>query len=521
MSNDDVTRGESAANQIQMPPTTLLATLSRIGPGLIIAGSIVGSGELIATTTVGAETGFGLLWLIVIGCVIKVFAQIEFGRHTVTHGQTPLEALDSVPGPRFKVNWILWYWAVMMCLIIVQQGGIVGGIGQALAISIPLTEKGRVYNEAADASVAAKVELSMAKQQKKPESEISAIQQRIDEMAGQRLEPALDVYYWASIVAVITSVLLYAGRYGFIQSFSTILVVGFTVFTLLTVALLQTKPDWAVTLADLKTGFDIPAFFRSDVKLRLATALSAFGIIGVGASELIMYPYWCLEKGYARFTGPRDQSDAWAVRARGWMRVMHTDVWASMIVYTFATLAFFVLGAAVLGRVGLVPASSEMVRTLSQMYVPVFGEFAPTVFLIGAFSVLYSTYFVAAAGNSRCVADGLGLFGLHDRDERTRMVWTKWISVAWPMIALLLFLGVKLVTGKDSPARMVLLSGMAQAIMLPMLGIAALYFRYVHIDRRLKPSILWDAMLLLSFVGLTIAGVYAAYTNIEKLLFPS
>ncbi len=35
------------------PPTTLAGVLRRLGPGLIIAGSIVGSGELIATTKTG------------------------------------------------------------------------------------------------------------------------------------------------------------------------------------------------------------------------------------------------------------------------------------------------------------------------------------------------------------------------------------------------------------------------------------------------------------------------------------
>ena len=68
----------------QSPPTTLGQTLRKLGPGIIIAGSIVGSGELIATTKVGAEAGFFLLWLIVVGCVIKVFAQIEMGRYTIT-----------------------------------------------------------------------------------------------------------------------------------------------------------------------------------------------------------------------------------------------------------------------------------------------------------------------------------------------------------------------------------------------------------------------------------------------------
>ncbi|MCL5281906.1 MAG: hypothetical protein M1376_18585 [Planctomycetes bacterium] len=63
---------------------------------MIIAGSIVGSGELILTTKTGAEAGFWLLWLITIGCVIKVSTQIEFARHTITWGNTPLQALNAV-----------------------------------------------------------------------------------------------------------------------------------------------------------------------------------------------------------------------------------------------------------------------------------------------------------------------------------------------------------------------------------------------------------------------------------------
>ncbi len=40
-------------------PRTFGATLLRLGPGMIIAGSIVGSGELIATTKAGARQDFG------------------------------------------------------------------------------------------------------------------------------------------------------------------------------------------------------------------------------------------------------------------------------------------------------------------------------------------------------------------------------------------------------------------------------------------------------------------------------
>src|SRR5690349_10620461 len=82
------------------PPIDVRRILLRLGPGLIIAASIVGSGELIATTKTGAEAGFWLLWLIILGCVIKVFVQVELGRDAIVRGKTTLDALSEVPGPR-------------------------------------------------------------------------------------------------------------------------------------------------------------------------------------------------------------------------------------------------------------------------------------------------------------------------------------------------------------------------------------------------------------------------------------
>jgi hypothetical protein len=43
------------------PPKTFFDTLKRIGPGMILAASIVGSGELIATTTRGAVVALAVL----------------------------------------------------------------------------------------------------------------------------------------------------------------------------------------------------------------------------------------------------------------------------------------------------------------------------------------------------------------------------------------------------------------------------------------------------------------------------
>src|SRR5512135_1982786 len=86
-------------SDVSAPPERLGAILTRIGPGLVLCASIVGSGELIATTTLGAQVGYAALWVILLSCAVKPAVQAELGRYTVATGETGLEALDAVPGP--------------------------------------------------------------------------------------------------------------------------------------------------------------------------------------------------------------------------------------------------------------------------------------------------------------------------------------------------------------------------------------------------------------------------------------
>ncbi|OYW17009.1 MAG: hypothetical protein B7Z55_13400, partial [Planctomycetales bacterium 12-60-4] len=108
---------------IQDPPTTTWAALRKIGPGIILAGTIVGSGELILTTSLGAKYGFVFLWLILFSCVIKVFVQIELGRYAISSGKPTLGALNEIPGLRFGAQWLVWWWFLMMICTVVQLGG--------------------------------------------------------------------------------------------------------------------------------------------------------------------------------------------------------------------------------------------------------------------------------------------------------------------------------------------------------------------------------------------------------------
>lgn len=600
----DAEDGKPDLSMIEPPPPTTFGMLMRIGPGLILVGSIVGSGELIATPATGATAGFYLLWLIMVGTVIKVLVQVEFGRFSICNGENSMTGMNELPGPRLGgANWLSWYWLIMFLTSLGQLGGIVGGVGQALAISWPLTEGGMKYNEEVDKRTRENLRLhtlryefeQSASETDKPamREEIAKIEKQIaarnvvikgfpddafikwdanknkliepSEMAGsdlakvekEKLEGArlenltlaaafdhldanddqliqfeefekrskplehanVDDRIWAVIVTIATSALLVFGQYGFIETASTILVASFTFMTVANLIMMQLSGSWAITAADIAKGLSFqlpdPAETHVSTTQALVIAFSTFGIIGVGANELIQYPSWCLEKGYARFTGPKDDSPEWAERANGWLNVMQWDVWCSLIVYTFATLAFYLLGAAVLGRLHLIPSGYDMMRTLSTMYEPVFGEWTRVLFLVGALAVLYSTFFAATAGHSRVCADAVHLFGKLKTTEESHLFWVRVFCGGLPYICLASYLIY------PEPKMLVLFSGAMQGIMLPMLAAAALWFRYQRCDERVAPNRIWDFFLWLSAFGLLVSGsctIYFAGVELVKML---
>ena len=228
--------------------------------------------------------------------------------------------------------------------------------------------------------------------------------------------------------------MLIIGRFSLIEKFSIILVASFTLVTIINLIALQSYDAWAVKPEEIIRGLSFGFPEIKDGNNPLITAIATFGIIGVGAAELLAYPYWCIEKGYGRHVGPKEDSEAWLKRAKGWIKVMHWDAWGSMIIYTFCTIAFYLLGAAILGRTGLVPEGSEMIQTLSTMYEPVFGRLASSIFLTGAIAVLFSTFFIAIAAQSRLCVDVIKVSGLAKPSEKQNTLALKSLGVFLPII---------------------------------------------------------------------------------------
>jgi manganese transport protein len=436
-------------------PTRLSGILRQLGPGLILSSIIVGSGELIVTPKLGAEAGFTLLWFIILGCLVKVFVQIELGRYAVIHGKTTLEALNTLPGPRLVVSWVLWIWFAVYFAMVFQVAGIVGAVA------------------------------------------------KIFSLAGLQIAvPALAIMIGGSCAA-----LLCVGRYKLVESVSTIMVALFVLATVVAVVAMQTTTPYAVTGAQLAQGF---AF---ELPPKLVTAFGAFGLIGVGASELIYYPYWCLEKGYGLRVGPNDGSEEWKERARGWLKIMRIDAWCSFAVYTSTTIAFYVLGAAILHARNLQVENANMIETLSFMYRDVFGEWIVPLFLLGAFAVLYSTIFGGTASNARLLVDSLRLTRLKTyRDAEEHARWVKYAAVALAIAFTTVFIAWR------APVSLVFIGAVGQALMLPFLAGGALYFHFKNPVRELRARPLSLVGLCIAAVSMTALGIYQLVDTISKTL---
>ncbi|MEV0051080.1 Nramp family divalent metal transporter [Saccharopolyspora shandongensis] len=441
------------ADGVKEPPKGWKSSLRYLGPGLIVSASIVGSGELIATTALGAEVGFALLWMVILSTAVKVAVQAELARWTIITGKPALTGFNQVPPKIGRVGWINLLWMVMALSKLLQVGGIVGGTAVAMSLLIPV--------------------------------------------GGEPLG-ATSLTVWTIIIVVGSIALLYSNNYNLIERGAFALVAVFSVATVVIALGLPFTP-FGYSGGDLLSGltFTIPVG-------AIGAAVAMFGITGVGADEITFYTYWCVEKGYARWVGPNDGSEAWQNRAQGWIKVMYKDVFLSWVIYTFSTLAFYLMGAAVLNPQGLVLKGNEMITTLSQMYTDVIGEWAAVAFLIGAIAVLGSTLWAAIPSWARMYVNVLAELGVMDwKDARSRQKWIRGFTVALPILWGAAYLFV------NSPVVMVQIGGIMTGIFLPAVVIATWYLRNTQVDKRLHGSKAFNTLLVISSIAISLLGVYS------------
>ncbi|MFD6417178.1 Nramp family divalent metal transporter [Streptomyces sp. NPDC060194] len=101
----DATRG-SARQGDGAKPVLRKASWRYVGPGIVVAATGVGAGDLVATLIAGSKFGYTLLWAAVIGCLVKISLAEATGRWHLATGRTLFE------GWRSLGRWTTYYFAV-------------------------------------------------------------------------------------------------------------------------------------------------------------------------------------------------------------------------------------------------------------------------------------------------------------------------------------------------------------------------------------------------------------------------
>ncbi|WP_270259869.1 Nramp family divalent metal transporter [Kocuria marina] len=437
---------------VQDPPEKFGQRLKFLGPGMITSAAVVGSGELLTATALGAKVGFMLFWLVLVSTFVKVWVQVELARWSISTGKAAITGYNQVPPRIAGRGWMAWLVLLMFLQFLIGQAGVIGGAALAFSMLLPI---------------------------------------------GGDPFSALSVGLWVAILVVIAIAIHLANRYEIVENVSTVLVLLVTLFAVAMVFMVQfTEYSWS--LGDLADGLRFQVAAGA-----MGVALAMFGMTGVGAGEITAYTYWVVEKGYAAWSGPNDGSQAWVDRARGWIRVMKVDAWVSWIIYTISTMAFYMLGAAVLHpQPGLRPQGNEVMTVISSIFETTVGQWGGILFLFGAGVALFKTILANVPSLGRQVANTLSVFGAFDWTNMvTRDKWMKLIMIILPITW-----GVLAVLAAN-PLELVIIAGILNALFLIGVAICTIYLSRTQTDARVKDGPFFAVMLVISAISIIAVGV--------------
>ena len=442
-----------AASDIRSAPKGLGGVLRNIGPGVVVSGSVVGSGELLVTTRMGADVGFVFLWGVIFASVIKYFIQLELGRQCLLYDDTTITSLNRVPGLRFgNASWSAWLCLIGYASVFLSLIGILGSVGGLLA------------------SVA----------------------------------PFASYKVWCVVVFALVVVLLWRGIYQDLEKMVTVLVALFSLVVIGSLIFLQ-GTTYAFSSSDLAAGF---TFHMPPQGAFVAMAL--MGSVGATAVELFMYPYWVREKGYPRFVGPDDGSPEWKERYRGWMRVLAMDAGVCTAIALVITCAYYLLGASVLSTLQVVPKGIDVVDQVSLIFTETLGPTAKSIFMVGAFCTLLSTLLVFAASSGRIGADFIHLLGVGSaQNGEGRKRWSRTLQTAFPAfwLSVILFW--------SDPYYLLLLGQNANNLLLIPLAYGILHLAMRESPGRRMGLVLELGLLLTiwAIISFTVINLYNSWVN--------
>ena len=190
-----------------------------IGPGLVVAATGVGAADMVATLVAGSRYGYGLLWAVILGVILKIILVEGAGRFTLATGRTIFE------GWRSLGRWTTWYFGPYIMI-----WGFVYGATAMSSAALPLAA----------------------------------------------VFPVLPLWAWAIIMGLLGFVMVWFGKYSFFEKVTAALV-GLMFVTVVGLAVIA-----APNIPEMLTGL-VPVIPEGSVLYTLALAGGVGGTITLAA----------------------------------------------------------------------------------------------------------------------------------------------------------------------------------------------------------------------------------------------
>jgi len=400
-----------------MPPRPQgLGWLKAVGPGVIVLGVSIGSGEFLLGPTAFVRNGLSLLWVVGIAVLLQTIFNTELMRYTLATGEPVFTGFM-----RTRPRSTFWAW-VYAVLYFLQVGWPAWAGTAAGAIFFMFTRR---LAAAPDANVIYLIGVGTF-------LVCVAILS-----IGRRIERTLELLNWILIVAILGSFLVLA-----------------LVFV--------PAPTWAAGVVGL-AGFDLAGgefeFFPAGTDLFLLGALVAYS--GAGGVTNIVLSNWARDRGYGMgeragyipcaiggtkvtlahngfmFRGDAEGMSRW----RGWWRIISADQWGvffagailGMVLPAIIYVTFLPRGTDIQG----LGVSAALAQAISGTAGPLLGG---VIAFLGAW-ILFKTQLDQLEGMVRAITDILWTGSSRLRSWRggdVRMVYYSVLAavVLWGIVAL-------------------------------------------------------------------------------------
>ena len=447
------------------PPSRLRAML---GPGIILAGLSIGSGEFVLWPRLTAQWGFAVFWAAWIGVSIQFFLNMEIERYTLATGESTVTGflrLSRVFGPVFLVcgslPWIWPGWATGAATILVWE---VGGNATLYAVA------GLV-------------------------------------LCGLILSLGPVVYRTVELMQI-----------GLVSLIFGLLVV---------LAFLVVRPEALVRLFEgaLRVGH-VPD------GIELPLLLGALAFAGAGGTVNLAQSNYIKDKGYGMgrwigritspFTGKEEAISEIGVRFDGspenlarwkvWWRRSNLEHFFSFYVLCVLSLALFsLLTYSLLGTGVPVAEDFGFIRTQSEVLDARFGPFAGHAFLLAGIAVLFSTELALLDAVTRVLADVVqGWWRRTAGWSLSRL----YISILWMLIG---FGIVVLALGLNRPLLLLVLSASLNAFVMFLYSGLLLWLNLRSFQGPLRPHPLRCAALVGSLLFFGYFSVLTLHDQLSRL----